>query len=252
MKMKFLENKKKRTLFIIILGIVTLILALFIAGVIYVSDYYHADDEAIDAFLPAYNAQTQTLSDGSLVFEPEKPKAGFIFYPGGKVEHEAYIPLMAALSSEDILCVLVKMPFNLAVLDVNAADGIKEQFPEVENWYIGGHSLGGAMAASYLDKNREDFCGLILLAAYSTADLSDTDLTVLSVYGSRDGVMDRDKYNEYRSNLPEGFNEVIIPGGNHAYFGMYGEQDGDGRATITNDAQIFYTMVKISDMIVGA
>ena len=105
------------------------------------------------------------------------------------MEHTAYAPLMKELAEKDILCVLVKMPFHLAVFDINAADGIREQFPEIKSWYIGGHSLGGSMAASYVSKHTEDFEGLVLLAAYSTEDLSDSGLKVLSVYGSEDGVL---------------------------------------------------------------
>jgi hypothetical protein len=103
------------------------------------------------------------------------------------------------------------------------------------------------MAASYLSKNTDKFDGLILLGAYSTADL--TGCHVLSLYGSEDGVMNREKYEKYKSNLPTDFTEIIIEGGNHAYFGMYGEQDGDGRATISNTEQIFYTADNIADFI---
>jgi dienelactone hydrolase len=148
---------------------------------------------------------------------------------------------MEALASEGILCVLVEMPFRLAVLDMNAADGIPAAFPEVEHWYLGGHSLGGSMAASYLASHTEDFDGLILLGSYSTADLSGSGLSVLSVYGSEDGVLNRDKYAEYKPNLPEGFTETVIAGGNHAYFGAYGEQEGDGVATVTPAEQLRQT-----------
>ena len=168
---------------------------------------------------------------------PENPKAGFIFYPGGKVEVDSYYPLMCALAENDILAVAIKMPFNLAVFDINAGDGIKEHFPEVTSWYIGGHSLGGSMSASYLDKNREDFDGLILLGSYSTVDFSDTSLGVLSIYGENDMVMNREKYEDYKPNLPF-LTEHIIKGGNHAGFGMYGAQKGDGALTISNEAQI--------------
>ena len=82
-------------------------------------------------------------------------KCGFIFYPGGKVEYTAYAPLM---------CVLLKMPLNLAVLDVNAADSVFDMFPEISSWYIGGHSLGGSMAASYALENTDKLEGLVLLA----------------------------------------------------------------------------------------
>ena len=143
------------------------------------------------------------------------------------------------------MCVLVEMPFNLAVFDVNAADGIQKEYPEIEEWYIGGHSLGGSMAASYLADNAEDYEGLILLGSYSTANLSDSNLAVLSVFGSEDEVMNREKYQENRSNLPSGFTEYVIDGGCHAYFGMYGAQDGDGMPVITNEEQIRLTVENI-------
>ena len=148
---------------------------------------------------------------------------------------------MAELAREGVLCVLVEMPFNLAVFDINAADGIQEQYPEIEDWYIGGHSLGGSMAASYLADHTDEYEGLILLGSYSTADLSNTDLNVLSIYGSEDRVLDCEKYDENRSNLPDDFTEVVIEGGCHAYFGMYGAQDGDGTPTISNHEQIRLT-----------
>ena len=157
------------------------------------------------------------------------------------MEHTAYAPLMKALAERGILCVLVEMPFRLAVLDMGAADGIPAQFPQVERWYMGGHSLGGSMAASYLSDNAAAFEGLILLGAYSTADLSGTALSVLSVYGSEDRVLNREKYAECRQNLPAGYTEHVIEGGNHAGFGYYGPQSGDGAATLNNEEQITAT-----------
>ena len=108
-----------------------------------------------------------------------------------KVENTAYAPLLHDLAEDGILCVLVKMPCNLAVLDRNAADSIPERFSEVTDWYIGGHSLGGAMAASYAAKHTDELDGLVLLAAYSTADLTDSGLRVYAAYGSEDGVLNR-------------------------------------------------------------
>ncbi len=241
--MKILKDKRKRKLLIITASVVLTLAVIVGACAIYLGDYYRADNEAIDAFLPQDTVWNE--ESGRIVFEPEGATKGFIFYPGGKVEYTAYVPLMQACAEEGILCVLVKMPFNLAVLDVNAADGIREKYPEIEDWYIGGHSLGGSMAASYLADNTEDYKGLILLGSYSTADLSGTDLAVLSVYGSEDKVMNREKYDENKSNLPVSFTEFIIDGGCHAYFGMYGAQDGDGTPSITNEEQIRVTVENI-------
>ena len=240
-------NKKK---FLIITGSVLIAIAvIFGACAIYLADYYRKDEGAIAAFAPEENISISSLDNGTVVFEPQGADVGFIFYPGGKVEADAYQLLMAALAREGVLCVLVEMPFNLAVFDINAADGIREQYPEVEEWYIGGHSLGGSMAASYLADHVDEYEGLILLGSYSTADLSDTELDVLSIYGSEDKVLNREKYDKNKSNLPDDFCEVVIEGGCHAYFGMYGAQDGDGTPTISNHDQIRLTAESIMNTV---
>ena len=237
--------KNKRKILIISISIVAALAIIFGACAIYLGDYYRADEGAIAVFAPEDNVSVSTIDGGNVVFEPQNATVGFIFYPGGKVEANAYQPLLAELAREGVLCVLVEMPFNLAVFDINAADGIQEQYPEIEDWYIGGHSLGGSMAASYLADHVDEYEGLILLGSYSTADLSDADLDVLSIYGSEDKVLNREKYDENKSNLPDGFCEVVIEGGCHAYFGMYGAQDGDGTPTISNHEQIRLTVESI-------
>ena len=242
--MNFLSDKRKRTIFIIITSALLAFAITVGACAIYLGDYYRADHEAIGAFLPQGTVWREE-PDGTIVFEPEGATKGLIFYPGGKVEYTAYVPLMQACAEKGILCVLVEMPFNLAVFDINAADGIQKEYPEIEDWYIGGHSLGGSMAASYLKKHTDEFEGLILLGSYSTADLSDTGLEVLSIYGSEDQVLNREKYNDNMGNLPKDFKEIVIEGGCHAYFGMYGAQDGDGTPTIANEEQIRLTVENI-------
>ena len=242
--MNFLADNRKRKIFIITTSVVLTLAIIVGACVIYLNDYYHADNEAISTFMPQGVVLKQE-KDGKVVFEPEGATKGFIFYPGGKVEYTAYVPLMQACAEEGILCVLIEMPFNLAVFDINAADGIQKEYPEIEEWYIGGHSLGGSMAASCLADNADDYEGLILLGSYSTADLSNTDLVVLSIFGSEDKVMNREKYQDNKSNLPSDFTEFVIDGGCHAYFGMYGLQDGDGTPKITNTEQIRITVENI-------
>lgn len=216
---------------------------------IYLSDFYHAEIPAAEAFAPASTIETHTDSEGNLVFAPKHANTGLVFYPGGKVEHLAYAPLMQAFAERGILCVLVEMPFHLAVFDSNAAEGLPQQYPDIESWYIGGHSLGGSMAAAYLETCPEAFEGLLLLGAYSTADLSQTDLRVLSVYGSEDLVMNRENYEQNKVNLPEDFEQTILEGGCHAFFGMYGAQEGDGTPTISNEEQITLTADAFAAMV---
>ncbi len=243
------ENKQLRKIIIIGISVILVIALIIGACSVYLSDYYRSDENAISAFAPMNEVDFRTLENGNIIFEAEDAKAGFVFYPGGKVDNNAYKPLMAALAEKGVTCVLVEMPFNLAVLDINAAEGIIEQYPDIEKWYIGGHSLGGSMAATYLSDDSNGFDGLVLLGSYSTADLSNTDLDVLSIYGSEDRVMNREKYDSNRSNLPNGFTEIVIEGGNHAGFGMYGAQDGDGDSSITSEEQIMITADEILKLI---
>lgn len=228
--------------------IITLLI-LFLFSVIYVNDYYHADKEAISTFQNDSIVLKNSLDDNTIIYSIDKATSGFIFYPGGKVEYTAYEPLMKELAADGILCILLKMPFNLAVFDINAADGLQAKFPQIENWYIGGHSLGGAMAASYLSQTNEQFNGLVLLGSYSTSDLSQSNIDVLSIYGSQDKIINLDKYNFNKKNLPVNYLEHIIDGGCHSYFGVYGMQDGDGVPTISNSEQIMLTGDLISEFI---
>ena len=122
------------------------------------------------------------------------------------------------------------------------------EYPQVTEWYLGGHSLGGAMAASYAAEHAEDLRGLVLLGAYSTADLRDSGLKVLTVYGSEDGVMNRENYAAGLALLPEGAEELVIDGGCHACFGCYGAQKGDGTPQISNEEQIERTAEAIAGM----
>lgn len=262
---------------VIITGMIAVGFVILAAGsAVYLNDFYRADSDAIASFEAENPVEKKEIEDGIIAYitantemqdidkiDSEKADtemsdsesaqavsdAGFIFYPGGKVEYTAYEPLMEACASEGIFCVLLEMPFNLAVLDMDAAEGIQELYPEIEHWYIGGHSLGGSMAASYLEKHREEYEGLILLGAYSTADLSESELDVLSVYGSEDGVMNREKYEKYRENLPDDFTEFVIDGGCHAGFGMYGAQEGDGIPSITSEEQIVATAEAVAEFV---
>ena len=230
-----------------------LVLLLVVLGCgVYVRDFYPADEAALAALEP--DGEVTVLTEGNTtVFLPvDGAECGFVFYPGGKVEHTAYAPLLRGLAEQGVLCVLTEMPFHLAVLDVNAAEGIPERYPEITDWYIGGHSLGGSMAAAYAADHTDLYDGLVLQASYSTEDLRDTDLRVLSVYGSEDGVLNFEKYSEYRSNLPTSTVESVVDGGNHACFGSYGPQDGDGTPVITADQQIETTVSLLAEFFAQA
>lgn len=207
------------------------LLALVLAAGAFWSAGYDAQEEARLAM-----AQGETMGRVTALGD-ETSEYGLIFYPGGLVDHAAYAPLMQAMADRGILCLLVQMPLDLAVLDIGAAEGLTDGYPQVSRWIIGGHSLGGAMAASYAAKHPGAFEGLLLLGAYAAEDVRGSVNRVLSIYGSEDGVLNRSKYEESRRHYPAEFTEVVIDGGNHAGFGCYGAQKGDGIAAIAQEEQ---------------
>lgn len=211
----------------------------------YVSDYYHADG-SVQEYLVSDETVTVVKEDGWISFETPSADTGIIFYPGAKVEAISYAPLMRGLAEKGINAYLVQMPFNLAFFGISSADRIIHD--DLSHWYLCGHSLGGSMAAYYVE-GKENIDGLILLASYAANDLSDTDLSVLSVYGSEDGVLNMQKYEANRVNLPEDTVEIIISGGNHAGFAYYGPQENDHPSLISADEQISDTIEVIADFI---
>lgn len=152
------KNRKIIRRLSLILGFINII---FIAAFyIYSLDYYEAQEEAINIIK---EGQKIDIKDNLTSFYPEeKTKIGLIFYPGAKVENIAYAPLLDKIRSEGIMTVLVEMPFNMAIFNTRAADKIFDLYPEIESWYIGGHSMGGAMASRYASQNKDKLDGLIL------------------------------------------------------------------------------------------
>ncbi|MHB1017282.1 MAG: alpha/beta hydrolase [Coriobacteriia bacterium] len=188
---------------------------------------------------------------GWYVFEPAgEPSAGLIFYPGGLVDPAAYASLMQQLSENGVLAVIAPMPLDLAVFDIGRADDVIAAYADIDTWVLGGHSLGGAMAAEYVKGGPGEIDGVVFLASYpaESTDLSGLPVSVLSLYGTEDGVSG-DVFQDSLQRLPDDTSLVEIDGGNHAQFGHYGPQDGDGVATIGRDEQQRITVDAILELI---
>jgi len=243
-RMKTSGEKKTKRRKRILCALLALFAALCLAFFAYCAAYYRAQPQALDA-LQSSGRVTVTAEDTGWFFDGPGSKDLLVFYPGGKVEETAYAPLMRSLAEEGVDACLVKMPFRLAVFGTARADEALEEHGAYERVCVGGHSLGGAMAAAYAAEHPGQLDGVVLLAAYSAKPLP-AELPVLLIRGSEDGVLDREKYERNKSLLGTA-QEIVIPGGNHGGFGSYGHQKGDGEASLTAQEQQAQTVRAILD-----
>lgn len=224
----------------ILLILAAIVLSLLMIGAVvfylWANDAAEPMPEAVAALM-SDEAVTVRVENGWLIFEPTAgpPSTAFIFYPGGKVDHRAYAPMLQAVAQEGYLAATTDMPLNLAFFGINKADDLVAGFPDVDRWIIGGHSLGGVAAARYARTNPAVIDGLALwasLAANSDSLADREDLAVVSIYGTNDGLLHPEEIEGARELLPPQTMFVPIEGGNHAQFGWYGEQSGDNVAAI--------------------
>lgn len=229
----------------IILGIILLFVGSVAAFLIWTGSPAGPMSEALAALESDASVTVSTQNDW-WVFEPTATEVtvGFIFYPGGLVEPRSYAPFARDIAAAGYRVIIVPMPLNLAIFNANAADAVIAAYPQIERWAIGGHSLGGAMAARYAGSHRENIAGLALWASYPEGgnDLSDSGMAVVSVYGVLDGLASIDQVQSAQVLLPEDAEFVRIEGGNHAQFGWYGDQAGDQPAVISREEQQLQTV----------
>lgn len=228
------KHISRRKTWLVAGGSVLLILAI-LAGVFfwYVSDYYRAEDVALEVLAQDSGI---TVQDNLTILSPTSPAdTAIIFYPGAKVEAEVYLPLLDQIRQTGVTCILVRMPFHMAIFDADAAEKVMEQFPDIQHWYMAGHSMGGAMASKFASDHPNEVEGLILMGAYLYGDYPEEK--TLTIYGSLNQSVE--DHIDYTQNIVE------IQGGNHAQFGNYGAQKGDLPAEISAQEQQAQTVTAI-------
>ncbi len=221
-----------------------LILVLLLPGCI----RYKAEDA--DAAM-ASDVLVSVAEEGNAVFfdGPGETDA-LVFYPGAGVQETAYAPLLRTLAASGVDCFAVKMPCGYAFFGVNRAKKLMKRY-DYARWFLAGHSLGGAMAARFAKKHGETLSGLILLGAYSAEDLTQAAFPVLYLYGSNDGVLTRKKLDKGLQKSAPDTRVVELEGGNHANFGAYGKQKGDGKAKLSRKKQLSRTAGEILRLVEG-
>jgi hypothetical protein len=256
-------------------------------GLWYVATPFHAPSDSLST-VRADADVTVTATDAGYVLAPTQTvgteatgsastdplgETGLVFYPGARVHPDAYVPVLAPLVAASGLTVVIPHPpLNLALLDTGAAGrvietseaGPSDRFagdaglfdPErplaapstVERWYVGGHSLGGVAACRFADAHSDRVAGVVLFASYCDRDVSDTNLRLLSVTGTTDGVLDRTAYREARDRLPPTTTQTVsLDGVNHTQFGAYRGQRGDRPGTVSYErahAELRVTLVE--------
>lgn len=260
------KTKKKNRLKKFLIIILVIVVALVIACGAYIGKYYHAnvnveeyyaagevneDGYVVSYIVPVGDGFGENhMVDGIYIQSSEvEAEDLIIFYPGAKVEYTAYLPMFYELSKQGVDTYIVEMPGNLAFFGMNKAEKIMEMYGGYDNYYLAGHSLGGAMGASFASEHLDQLDGMIFLASYPTKSLVADDFKVLSIYGSEDTVLNMEKVVEGRQYMPEDYTEICIEGGNHAQFGDYGFQKGDQPALIERSEQQKQTVEAIVDMV---
>ena len=229
------EKNKNNNLIKIITGIIVIgIVGLFI----WANDSYKPQALAKEALISDNTVEVKI--DKFISFTPKNIEAtkGFIFYPGAKVDPESYAPLCRRIAEQGYEVVIVNMPMNLAIFSYNRGEKVIDEYSNIKKWVVGGHSLGGTMAAKFASENSA-VDGVVLLSSYPIGDeLKSMGKEVLSIWGSKDGIVNFEKLIKSKEKLPEDTTYVEIEGANHSQFGDYGEQRGDDTPIINREEQM--------------
>ena len=231
--MTFITGLRRTAIVVAVVLVLAVVAFLFYANLVMRGDRAAALEAWTD---PGVSIES---TDHSIVITPtgQRSPAGLVFIPGAKVDPYAYLyKLSGIVEASGATVVITKPTLNLAFFDTRPLSLFQDDAPAVERWFVGGHSLGGVRACQLAadDSGDSAVAGLILFGSYCANDLADSGLTVLSISGSRDGLSTPDKIAGAAGLLPEFTDFVEIEGLNHAGFGDYGPQPGDGRATLSS------------------
>lgn len=215
---------------------------------VYANVTFQAERSAVES-VASDPAISVDYSPGAVVMKPtgQATGEGLVFLAGAKVEPLSYAYKLSGLVDAGVTVVIVRPTLNLALFELRPFSDFTALAPEVSSWAVGGHSLGGVRACLYAGSD-PSVHGLVLFGSYCVNDLSKSELWAVSVSGENDGLSTPDSILKYQANLPVSTAMVEIPGANHAAFGNYGVQPGDGESSISSPAM----RAAITDAVAGA
>ncbi|MDO5010944.1 MAG: alpha/beta hydrolase [Intestinibacter bartlettii] len=223
--------------------IIKTILILLICSVlgffIWLTSYYAPTSEA-ESYLKTDDSVEVSIDNNFICFTPKNitPTKGFILYPAAKVDAKSYAKLCKMISEQGYQVVAVDMPLNFSAFGKNKANEVIQKYSNIEHWAIGGDSLGGLVATRYVNSNPEKIDGVVLISSYpSDSYLKEVNMNVLSIWGSKDGVIDFQALIDAKEKLPQKTTYVEIEGANHSQFGDYGKYKDDESALISEEKQ---------------
>ncbi|GGL01241.1 alpha/beta hydrolase [Salinibacterium xinjiangense] len=225
-----------------VLAVTVVVVVLLVVAFLFYSSMVMMGDRTAAVKAWSNPAVTITSTGHSVVLEPtgEASGSGLVFIPGAKVDPYAYLYKLAGIvESSGVTVVITKPTLNLAFFDLRPLSLFEADAPDVTRWFVGGHSLGGVRACQLAESPGAgaEVAGLVLFGSYCANNLSDSNLDVLSIGGSEDGLSTPGKIRDASHLLPGQANLVQVDGLNHAGFGDYGTQPGDGTATLTSDQE---------------
>jgi hypothetical protein len=239
----------KRFITISIITLLSILIVGFIGFAVWGSFPLQAEAERLALAYKTDNVSIEnTYSYFKITPNTNNIDTAIIYYPGARVQPEAYLYKLSHISQQTGWQIYITKPlFNFAIFGINDADKIINQESKIQNWYLAGHSLGGAMACQYIaNTNQNNIKGIILFGSYCSSDISKRSYQVLSISGANDGLSTPDKIKLNQKNLPLLSSVKYIDGMNHAQNGNYGKQDGDQEATISDAEALAKIVLEIT------
>lgn len=243
------RQKKRKINKNIFKAVAVVVIIALVGSLAWLLNAYEPQDVARENLVS--NSEVKVVEGDITEFIPKDvvSNTGVIIYPGARIDVKAYAPLANRLAQNGYKVFAVDMPFNMAIFSSHKADKVIEENKDIENWIIVGHSLGGAMATNAISTNNK-IKGIVYLASYPSGDkIKDSGAKVLSIWGSKDGVINFDNMIKSKEDLPKDTEYVEIEGGNHSAFGDYGLQKGDTKSIIPENKQLDITVESICNFI---